>query len=117
MNVSLILAVIGLAASGAARLFLKSKEPRHYWLVGLAGLFPAWLVAFLAVIEPASRSAVDVPLPPRALFSSAAGLAGVIATDYFIRRAQKSGAALSPLQCWLIGCAALIPAWLIAVFR
>lgn len=116
-KVSLIIALIGFTAGAAALLYLKNREPRRYWLLGLAGLFPAWLVAFLAVIQPASQSPVDVPLPPRALFSSAAGLLGVIATDYWLRRSQQSGRVLTPVMWWIVGCIALIPAWLIAAAR
>ena len=112
-RVSLTIAVVGILASGVAVFFLKDRPPRHTWLLGIAGLFPAWLIAFLAVIQPASQSPVDVPLPPRALLSSAIGLIGVIATDYWLRRTQQSGRALSPLTWWLIGLAALLPAWLI----
>jgi hypothetical protein len=112
--VSLVIAAVGLVASAVAVFYLKGREPRHYWLLGLAGIFPAWLIAFLTVIQPASESPVDVPLPPRALFSSAAGLIGVIATDYFIRRAQARGGVLTPVMWWMIGWAALLPAWLIA---
>jgi uncharacterized membrane protein (GlpM family) len=114
-KVSLIVGVVGVLVSAVATIFLKDRPPRHYWLLGLASLFPAWLIAFLTVLQPASQSAVDVPLPPRALFSSAAGLLGVIATDYFIRRAQAAGRELSPVMCWIIGWVSLIPAWLIAV--
>lgn len=114
-NAALIVGVLGIIASSAAVFYLnqKSGEARQYWLVGLAGLFPGWLIAFLTVIEPASRSAVDVPLPPRALFSSAIGLIGVIATDYLLRSAQQSGRGPSPFAWWVIGWASLIPAWLI----
>lgn len=115
--VSLVIVVIGLFASGVAALYMRGREPRHYWLLGLAGLFPAWLIAFLTVIQPASQSPVDVPLPPRALFSSAAGLIGVIATDYFIRRAQARGGELRPFTGWISGVIALMPAWLIAAVR
>jgi hypothetical protein len=116
-NVSLIVGVVGIIASSAAVFYLNQKgaEARHCWLAGLAGLFPGWLIAFLTVIQPASQSAVDVPLPPRALFSSAIGLIGVIATDYWIRRAQQSGRELSPFAWWVIGWASLIPAWLIVM--
>jgi uncharacterized membrane protein (GlpM family) len=113
-QVSLILAVVGVLASAAARIFLKDRPPRHYWLIGLATLFPAWLVAFLAVISPASQSPVDVPLPPRALFSSSVGLMGIIATDYLLRQSEQTGRVFTPVVCWLIGLGALIPAWLIA---
>ena len=113
-KVSLIVGVVGVLASAVAAVFLKDRPPRHYWLLGLVSLFPAWLIAFLTVIQPASQSAVDVPLPPRALFSSAVGLMAIIATDYFLRQAQQSGRALTPVTGWLIGLGALVPAWLIA---
>ena len=111
---SMIVAVVGIVASGAAVFSLKDRPTRHYWLLGIAALFPAWLVAFLAVISPASQSPVDVPLPPRGLFSSSVGLIGIIATDYLLRQAQQAGRVFTPVVSWLIGLAALIPAWLIA---
>jgi hypothetical protein len=113
----LITAAAGLLASAVAAIFLKNRPPRHYWLLGLASLFPAWLVAFLTVIQPASQSPVDVPLPPRALLSSAIGLIGIIATDYFLRQAQQSGRAFTPVVWWFIGLGALVPAWLIAAWN
>ena len=116
---SAIIGVVGLLATGAALVNLQAKHPewkaQHYWLLGLAGLFPAWLVAFLSLIPSATTPGVDVPLPPRALFSSAVGLMGVIATDYLLRRLQKSGCALKPLTYWVIGWLSLIPAFCIAV--
>ena len=54
-------------------------------------------------------------LPPRALFSSVVALIGVIATDYLLRRLQKSGHTLSLVTYWIIGVIALVPAWLIAL--
>lgn len=107
--VSFAVAVVGVAVSGAAMFYLR-PDSRAGWLLGLAALFPAWLAAFLTLIDPASRSAVDIPLPPRALLSSGAGLLGVIATDYYLR---KSGAAVKALNAWIIGVAALLPAWLV----
>jgi hypothetical protein len=116
-KVSLIVGVVGILASAVATIFLKDRSPRHYWLLGLASLFPAWLIAFLTVISPASQSPVDVPLPPRALLSSAIGLIGIIATDYFLRQAQQSGRALTTVTGWLIGLGALVPAWLMAAWN
>ncbi|HKA33915.1 MAG TPA: hypothetical protein VKH64_11920 [Candidatus Binatia bacterium] len=107
---SLIIAGAGVLASGIATCYA-AKDPRRAWMIGLAGIFPAWLVAFLTLIDPASRSTVDVPLPPRALLSSGAGLLGVIATDYWLR---KSGVAVKTTVAWVAGVAALLPAWLIA---
>jgi hypothetical protein len=118
-NAALIVGALGIIASSAAVFYLNQKggNMRQYWLVGLAALFPAWLIAFLAVIQPASQSAVDVPLPPRALFSSAIGLIGVIATDYLLRRSQQSGRELSPFACWVLGWGSIIPAWLIVTVK
>ena len=118
---STIIGIVGVLASGAAVYYLQAKHPewkaQHYWFLGLAGLFPAWLVAFLSLLPAATRAGVDTPLPPRALFSSVAGLLGVIATDYLLRRLQKSGYALRPLTYWLIGWTAFIPALCIAWLR
>jgi hypothetical protein len=107
---SLIIAFVGVLAS-AAVMFYIAPDSRHAWMLGLAGIFPAWLIAFLTLVDPASRSPVDIPLPPRALLSSGAGLLGVIATDYWLR---KSGGAIKAMNAWMIGIVALLPAWLIA---
>jgi uncharacterized membrane protein (GlpM family) len=116
-KVSLIVGVVGVLASAVAAIFLKDRPPRHYWLLGLASLFPAWLIAFLTVIQPASQSAVDVPLPPRALFSSAVGLMAIIATDYLLRQSERTGRVFTPVVCWWIGLGALVPAWLIVSIK
>jgi hypothetical protein len=107
---SLIIAGAGVLASGVATRYAE-KDPRRAWMLGLAGIFPAWLVAFLTLIDPASRSTVDVPLPPRALLSSGAGLLGVIATDYWLRKSESNP---TVVFAWLVGWIALVPAWLIA---
>ena len=115
---SAIIGVVGILATGVAVFYLQAKKPewkpQQYWLLGLAGLFPAWLVAFLALLPFANTPGVDTPLPPRALFSSVAGLLGVIATDYLLRRLQKSGVVLRPVVYWLIGWAGLLPALCVA---
>ena len=105
-----MVALVG-AVGSAAAVFYIAPDSRRAWLLGLAGLFPAWLVAFLTLIDPASRSVVDIPLPPRALLSSGAGLLGIIATDYYLR---KCGGAIKAMNAWMIGVTALMPAWLIA---
>ena len=118
---SSIIGIVGVLASGIAVFYLQARhpdwKPQHYWFLGLAGLFPAWLVAFLSLLPTVTRPGADIPLPPRALFSSVAGLLGVIATDYLLRRLQKSGYALRPFTTWLIGWAAFIPALFIAWLR
>jgi len=118
---SAIIGVVGIVATGVGVFYLQAKKPewksQQYWILGLAGLFPAWLVAFLSLLPSATMAGVDTPLPPRALFSSVAGLLGVIATDYLLRRLQKSGCALRPLTYWLIGWAGLLPALGVALLR
>ncbi len=111
---SVLTGVAGVFATWAALAYLE-KEPRHYWFLGLAGLFPAWLIAFLGLLQPVTQGAADVPLPPRALFSSGAALLGVIVTDYLLRQSQKSGLALRAVTYWLLGLIALLPAWCIAL--
>lgn len=115
---SVALGVFGIFAAWGALVSLgrrgSDSKPQHCWLIGIAGLFPAWLIAFLALLQPATQGSAEVPLPPQALLSSGVGLGGVIVTDYLLRRAQKSGRALSPLASWGLGVVALIPACLIA---
>jgi hypothetical protein len=116
---SIIIGVVGIFATWAALISLEGRvadwRGHHYWFLGLAGLFPAWLIAFLALLPPLTRETADVPLPPRALLSSGVALFGVIATDYLLRRLQKSGRTLRPVTYWIIGWAALLPGWLIAL--
>ncbi len=111
---SILTGVAGVFATWAALACLE-KEPRYYWFLGLAGFFPAWLIAFLGLLQPVTQGAADVPLPPRALFSSGAALLGVIVTDYLLRQLQKSGLGLRPVTYWIIGLVALLPAWCIAL--
>ena len=116
---SILVGAVGVLGSGAAACYLKGRasewRPQHYWFLGLAGLFPAWLVAFLGLLQPLTKETAEAPLPPRALFSSAVALIGVIATDYLLRRLQKSGHTLPLVTYWIIGVIALVPAWLIAL--
>lgn len=116
---SIITAVIGVLGTwvvvtrGEGKDFEWRAQP--YWFLGLAGLFPAWLIAFLALLQPATQGSAEVPLPPRALLSSGAALCGVIFADYLLRRLQNSGRRLRPVTCWIIGWMALLPAWCIAL--
>jgi len=112
---SILVGLVGIVGTGVSAQILQRKDPKrrfqHYWFLGLFALFPAWLIAFLALIQPASEQAVDVPLPPPALLSSGAGLLGIIATDYLLRRRQKPLS--TPLAWWAFGLLALLPAWIV----
>lgn len=113
---SAALGLLGVAASGLAVARLRRQEdrwgPLAYWLLGLAALFPAWLVVFVALLGSAS------PLPGASrvwILSSAAALLGVIATDAATRRLHESDRARSPVTYWLLGVVAFVPAWAFAL--
>jgi hypothetical protein len=118
---SILIALAGSLVSGVTARSLRRKNPlrdqRHYWILGVAALLPAWLMAFLRIIQPASAQAVDVPLPPPAILSSGAGLLGVIATDYLFRRVLNPRPGTSAVIHWLVGWVTLLPALIILLAR
>lgn len=114
---SLALAALGLLASGLVlhRVRARLPEPHGPWLLGLAALFPAWLLSFVAglgyrVIGGPVEEGLPVPL----VLSSAAGLVGVIVTEALVRRRAERGRPWPPLASWALGALALAPAWAIA---
>jgi len=113
---SLGLAVMGLALSrvGARALARRAApSPRVLWVTGLPALLLAWLVPFVSLLN-ASGTAEG---PPRKAFmvASAAAILGVLGSDWLINREEKQGSAARPLVSWLLGAAALAPAWLVAL--
>jgi hypothetical protein len=113
---SLGLAVVGLAVSrwGARALVRRpASTPRVLWVSGLPALLLAWLVPFVSLLN-ASGSAEG---PPRKAFmvASAAAILGVLGSDWLINREEKQGSVSRPLVSWLLGAAALAPAWLVAL--
>jgi hypothetical protein len=114
---SLGFAVAGLAASrwGAKALARRSPgpTPRNLWVAGLPALLLAWLVPFVSLLN-ASGTAEG---PPRKAFmaASAAAILGVLGSDWLINREEKQGSAARPVVSWLLGAAALAPAWLVAL--
>jgi len=116
---SMILGVLGVLGTGTAVLYGSRRaphwRPQHHWLLVVAALFPAWLVAFLGLLPPITGEIPQDPLPPSGILSSGATLLGVIASDYALRRLQKSARVCHPLVYWLLGLAALIPGWFIAL--
>ena len=117
-KLSIVLGVLGLFATGAVVPFLRSRvsnwRPQHHWFLGLAALFPAWLIAFLGLL-PSSIGPEYDPLPRSALLSSVVALLGVVFTDTTVRQLDKRGYSLSPFTYWLLGAAGLVPAWVIAL--
>lgn len=118
---SITTGIVGVFGTWAAVTYLERRvsdwRPHHYWFLGLAGLFPAWLIAFLSLLQPVTKGASEAPLPPQAIFSSGGALLGIIGTDYLLRRLQESGRTVRPVTYWALGLLALLPGWLIALVR
>jgi len=117
-RLSIVLGVLGFFGTGAAVPYLCSRvsnwRAQHHWLLGLAALVPAWLIAFLGLLGlPAGERDF---LPPSVILSSGAALLGIIFTDMAVRRIDKSGHSLSPLAYWFLGVIGLVPAWSIALW-
>ena len=108
---SLIVAALGFCGAGALVARTKSRwphwGPERFWLLGMGALGPAWLIAFLGLLGPSATSV------PRGVVigSSAVPLVGVIVTDAVVRRLQQSGRNYPPVTYWLIGVAAILPGW------
>jgi hypothetical protein len=117
---SIFLGVLGLFVTGVALPYLSrwgfNAGPRQHWLLELAALFPAWLVAFLALLPHSLEQGARAPLPRSAFLSSAIALFGVVFADIAVRMLDKSGYALSPFKYWVLGAAGLFPAWLITLW-
>ncbi len=118
---SIVLGVLGLFGTGAVVPYLSkwvsNWGPQYYWLLGLAALFPAWLIAFLGLLGLPAGERVEGSLPLSAILFSGAALLGVIFTEMAVRRLNQSGYFVSSLIYWLLGLAALFPAWCIAVWN
>ena len=117
---SVVLGVLGLFGTGAVVPYLNrwvsNWRPQHHWFLGLAALFPAWLIAFLALLPHSIGQGPRAPLPRSVLLCSVTALFGIIFTDMAVRQLDKRGYSLSPFAYWLLGVAGLVPAWLIALW-
>jgi hypothetical protein len=106
-------AVLGVVATSVvlrrARQSEGDMEPGFYWVLGLGAMTPAWVVAFLSLLAAEAQFGDRLKL----FFGMAigVGLAGVFTTDAIVRRLHASRAAPSSLTLWLLGIAALVPAW------
>ena len=110
-------AVLGVAGSafGARAVVRRSlgPTPRAMWVTGVPALLLAWLIPLVSLLN-AVGSAEG---PPRKAFMIASGAAilGVLGSDWLINREEKQRAAPRPLAWWLLGAAALAPAWVVAL--
>ena len=114
---SFSLAAAGLAVSrwGATVLVRRTSPPtpRALWVAGLPALLLAWLFPFVSLLNAVGTTEG----PPRKAFmvASAAAILGVLGSDWLINREEVRGPAARPLVSWLLGAAALAPAWLVAL--
>jgi hypothetical protein len=114
---SLAFGIVGVAVSrwGARALARRGSPPtpRALWVVGLPALLFAWIVPFVALLNASGT----IEGPPRKTFmgASAAAILGVLVSDWLINREEKRGSGRRPLVSWLLGVAALVPAWLVAL--
>jgi hypothetical protein len=119
-RLSIVLGVLGLFATGAVVPYLNrwvsNWRPQHHWFLGLAALFPAWLIAFLALLPHSIGQGPRVPLPRSVLLCSVTALFGVILTDMALRQLDKRGYSLSSFTYWFLGAAGLVPAWVMALW-
>jgi hypothetical protein len=114
---SLALAIAGVLLSrwGVRALARRPTPPtpRLLWVAGLPALLLAWLVPFVSLLNASGT----IEGPPRKTFmgASAAALLGVLVSDWLINREEARASGQRPLISWLLGVAALVPAWLVAL--
>jgi hypothetical protein len=109
----------GLLVSRLAMAYLarpdSKRPPELYWFLGIAGLLPAWLTAFMSLLTLASGPRPEKILTAAWVLSSSAVLLGAILTDAVLRRLRESGRDYTPPTYWGLGVLALVPAWGIAL--
>ena len=118
---SVLIGLVGALATWGAMRSLGGREssqrPHLHWSLGLAALLPAWLIAFVGLLG-ASASPTGRPEASLSVFlhlASSAALLGIILSDGAMRRLRESGRAYRSVTYWLLGGAALVPAWGIAL--
>ena len=116
---SLLAGVVGLLGTWTLIAYRARRQPPpgpiFYWVLGLAALLPTWLIGFLGLLGSPLGERPEEPLAIGFILSSSAALLGLIVTDAVVRRLRDSGHAHPPITYWLLGVAALAPAWGIAL--
>lgn len=111
--------LLGTLLSWAAMVYARRRWPGEgphlSWILGLAALAPAWLVAFMGLLEASPTGRPEASLSASFILSSSAALLGIILSDGAARRLRESGRAHRPVTYWLVGGAALVPAWAMAL--
>jgi hypothetical protein len=116
---SILTGVLGVVGTWLGTAYVTSRKfdqrPEIYWLVGIAALLPAWLIAFLGLLGLSTGPRPEKALAVSWIVSSSIALFGVIVTDTVVRRLRASGRDHRPMTYWLLGLVALLPGWGIAL--
>lgn len=116
---SLVAGLVGVLASWIGLIRLERsgahRAAEQYWLVGLAALLPAWLIAFLGLLGQVAGRFPERAFFPWWILSSSAAILGVILGDAAVRRLRASGQAYRPARYWVVGVGTFFAAWSIAL--
>lgn len=116
---SVLIGLVGTLATWGAMRSLgardSSQRPHLHWSLGLAALGPAWLIAFVVLLGGSPTGRPEGSLSAFLHLASAAALFGIILSDAAVRRLRESGRPYRSVTYWLLGGAALVPAWGIAL--
>lgn len=116
---SIIVGMLGILATRIAITRFSPEKTRRIsqrsWLLGLASLFPAWIIAFIALLGSSVGDEYQASLPRAVILSSSAALLGIIVSDFLHRRLESSGRSHPIMTYWTLGAASLLPAWCIVL--
>ena len=116
---SFVVGTLGLLATWGGTAYFSRRpspwSPYLYCVLGLTALLPAWLIGFVGLLGASTTRRPEVSVSFPFVLSSAAALFGVILCDAVVRRSLESGQVHHPVRYWLLGVAALVPAWGIAL--
>jgi len=114
--------VIGLIGAGVSRAWTRrlvrqapTVDPHVPWVLGLLGLLPSWLIAFLGLLGSSPAGRLRGWSEAAFILSSAAALIGVIITEALVRRASESDWDRDRATYWRYGVASLVPAWVVSL--
>jgi len=107
------LAILGVIVSGLAMAIFGNKfgSPERCWLLGVVAMAPAWLVSLLGFLT--GLAVAEKSLRIYLVGASAAGLLGVIGTEYCVRQSRSASLGWHPLTYWVLGVASLVPSWFV----
>lgn len=91
------------------------RPPEVFWLLGMAAVFPAWLIAILGLLGRVSGRFPEMFVAVWWILSASAAIMGVILADAIVRHLRDSEQPHSLAVYWLIGIGTFVPAWCLAL--